>query len=135
MTILVAEADAELLDVLDYVLRRGGYEVLTASDGLQALALWQAHDPELVLLEVLLPDMDGWEVCRRIRRQRSTPLIFLTSVTAPDAVIRGLDLGADDYITKPFDPWQLLARIRATLRRSQHDRSLPTEEHGRLPAE
>jgi DNA-binding response OmpR family regulator len=119
MPILVAEPDRDLLNVLDYVLRRGGYNVLPAPDGLRALALWQTSDPALVLLEVQLPALDGWEVCRRIRSQRSTPLIFLTTVNEPDAIIRGLDLGADDYVTKPFDPWQLLARIRAVLRRSR----------------
>jgi DNA-binding response OmpR family regulator len=124
MAILVADPDSAMLDVLQYALRRDNFDALLARDGVEALALWHVQQPELVLLETRLPGLDGWEVCKRIRSERSTPIMFLTFDDEPSAIIRGLDLGADDYVTKPFDPWQLLARIRAVLPRSHASRDM-----------
>jgi DNA-binding response OmpR family regulator len=118
LTILVADHDNDFLDLLGYLLRREGYAVLPTHDGVETLMSWQIQDPELVLLDVALPKLTGWDVCERICQESTTPLVFLTAVGDEEAIIRGLDLGADDYITKPFSPRLLLARIHAVLRRS-----------------
>jgi DNA-binding response OmpR family regulator len=119
MPILVVEDDPSLRDLLSFVLTRDGYEVLTAVDGTHALVCWQEQRPDLMLLDVSLPVIDGWEVCRTIRRESRTPVILLTGQTSDADIVRGLDLGADDCITKPFSPRQLLARVRAVLRRAE----------------
>jgi DNA-binding response OmpR family regulator len=119
--VLVVDDDAELLDLMTYALRREGYSVLAAADGQQALQRWESDRPDLVLLDGKLPKLDGFEVCRRIRHQAETPIILLTARDAEDDVVRGLQAGADDYITKPFSIRQLTARIQAVLRRSQAD--------------
>jgi two-component system KDP operon response regulator KdpE len=94
-----------------------GYEVLSASDGVEALQVLQTHQPDLVLLDVMMPRMNGWEACRRIRQLSDVPIIMLTALDEEPSTIRGLELGADDYITKPFRVMELCARIRAVLRR------------------
>ena len=119
MKVLVADDDTDLVDLMDYALRREGYEVLTAVDGQQALARWQSERPDIVLLDGSMPKVDGFEVCRQIRHEGKTPVIMLTARRAEDDVIRGLQVGADDYVTKPFSAKQLIARMGAVLRRSQ----------------
>jgi DNA-binding response OmpR family regulator len=96
-----------------------GYEVLPASDGQQALAEIESHAPDLVLLDVMMPKMDGFTVCHRVREFSSVPIIIVTARGQDQDKVRGLDLGADDYLTKPFSVDELLARVRAVLRRSQ----------------
>ena len=123
MKVLVVEDDVDLLDVTTYALRREGYTVLSAVDGQQALARWEAEQPDIVLLDVNLPKLNGFEVCRRIRHEGQTPIIMLTSRDAEEDVIRGLALGADDYVIKPFSAKQLSARMKAVLRRSSADSS------------
>jgi DNA-binding response OmpR family regulator len=118
MSILIVEDDSELLDVLCFAVRRGGHDVIAAHDGAMGLELWRSKSPELVLLDVDLPKMSGWEVCKAIRSESATPVIMLTGHREDDQIVKGLELGADDYITKPFSPKQLMARIRAVLRRS-----------------
>jgi DNA-binding response OmpR family regulator len=118
MSILVVEDEEELSHILSYVLRRAGFEVLTAGDGMMALRLWRSASPSLILLDINLPRLDGWEVCRQVRMSSSTPIVMLTGERSDDEIVRGLNVGADDYITKPFSPAQLVARIEAVLRRT-----------------
>lgn len=118
MKILVVEDDLSLSEVLAFTLRRASYKVIIAHDGVAALQLWEAEKPGLVLLDLNLPKLDGLAVCRQIRSQTQTPIIILSVRNSDEAVVRGLELGADDYIVKPFSPNQLVARIRAVLRRT-----------------
>lgn len=118
MKILIVEDDLALSDVVSFTLRRAGFEVLTAHDGLAALHCWETQHPGLVLLDLNLPKLDGLEVCRRIRLVDKTPIIMLSVRNGDEIVVKGLELGADDYIVKPFSPSQLVARIRAVLRRA-----------------
>jgi DNA-binding response OmpR family regulator len=122
MKVLLVDDDHDHIDLTTYALRREGYAVVSATDGQQALARWESERPDIVLLDVSLPKLDGIEVCRRIRQDGDTPIIMLTSHTADDDAVRALKLGADDYITKPFSPKQLVARMDAVLRRSRSDR-------------
>lgn len=118
MKILVVEDDLSLSDVLSFTLRRAGYDVVTAFDGLSALELWEAEDPDLFVLDLNLPKLDGLAVCRQIRSRAQTPIIILSARGGDREVVQGLELGADDYIVKPFSPTQLVARIRAVSRRA-----------------
>ena len=117
-TVLVVEDDATLAAALRYNLERAGYACLLAADGARALELARRERPALVLLDVMLPGIDGIEVCRRIRAESTVPIIMLTArVEEVDRVV-GLEVGADDYITKPFSMRELIARVRAALRRA-----------------
>jgi two-component system response regulator MprA len=118
-TILVVDDDPKICSVLRRGLRFEGYDVHVAEDGPQALEIARQEPPDLVLLDVMLPGMDGLEVCRRLRRGTSMPILMLTARDAVPDRIAGLDSGADDYLVKPFDFDELLARIRALLRRVQ----------------
>ena len=118
MKILVADDDADLLDVTTYALRREGYNIVTATDGQQAVDRHLDERPDLVLLDVGLPRMNGFDVCRRIRESAATPIIMLTARTDDENVVQGFLTGADDYVTKPFSHRQLAARIRAVLNRT-----------------
>lgn len=126
MKILVVEDDLSLSDVLAFTLRRAGFEVIAAFDGLSALSLWESEGPDLVVLDLNLPKLDGLAVCRQIRQQAQTPIIILSVRGGDEAVVQGLDLGADDYIVKPFSPNQLVARIRAVSRRTGISDTAPT---------
>ncbi len=118
-TILVVEDDATLVSALRYNLERNGYGCLAASDGARAVELAKRERPSLVLLDLMLPGIDGIEVCRRIRSDSTVPIIMLTArVEEVDRVV-GLEVGADDYVTKPFSMRELVARVRAALRRAQ----------------
>lgn len=118
-TVLVVEDDTTLASALRYNLERNGYGCLLAAEGARALELARREHPALVLLDVMLPGIDGLEVCRRIRSDSSVPIIMLTArVEEVDRVV-GLEVGADDYVTKPFSMRELLARVRAALRRAQ----------------
>jgi DNA-binding response OmpR family regulator len=129
MQVLVVDDDPDLLDLLTYALRREGYTVLTARDGAQGLRRFEADQPDLVLLDVTMPKLNGFDVCRRIRQDSEVPIILLTSRDDEEDVLRGLHLGADDYVTKPFSPKQLAARMKAVLRRSRADAyDQPTRE-------
>jgi DNA-binding response OmpR family regulator len=121
MKVLVVDDDVDLLDLTAYALRREGYTVSAATDGQQALHRWESDRPDIVLLDVNLPKLNGFEVCRRIRHKSETPIIMLTARDEEEDVVRGLQLGADDYVTKPFSAKQLTARMKAVLRRSQAD--------------
>jgi len=126
-TILSADDDPQLLRLVTRNLQLDGYEVLAASDGQQALELIEAHMPDLILLDVMMPRLDGFDMLEKVREFTSTLVIMLTARGQDQDKIRGLDLGADDYLTKPFSIDELLARVRAVLRRSQ----MQPSENGR----
>jgi DNA-binding response OmpR family regulator len=117
MKVLVVDDDPELLPLVAFALRQGGYFVVEAASGEVGLAAFAAEQPNLVVLDVNLPGIDGFEVCRRIREGSKVPLLMLTVRADEEDLVRGLDLGADDYLGKPFSPRTLLARVRALLRR------------------
>jgi DNA-binding response OmpR family regulator len=115
---LVVDDDRVLADLVAFTLRREQFEVVLAYDGEMAWQRWQESRPDLIVLDVNLPKMDGFELCRRIRAQADTPILLLTVRQHEDDIVRGLRLGADDYIIKPFSPRQLVARAEAVLRRA-----------------
>ncbi len=118
-TIVTADDDPQLLRLISRNLQFEGYEVIAVSDGQQALEQIESHAPDVVLLDVMMPKMDGFTVCQRVREFSTVPIIIVTARGQDQDKIRGLDLGADDYLTKPFSVDELLARVRAVLRRSQ----------------
>ena len=117
MKVLLVDDDSDLLDVTSYALRREGFDVIGATDGLQALRRWTVDQPDVVVLDVGLPKLSGFEVLRRIEQNGSTPVILLTALRSEDDIVKGFRLGADDYVTKPFSPRELTMRIRAVGRR------------------
>ncbi|MGA1237987.1 MAG: response regulator transcription factor [Limisphaerales bacterium] len=117
MRVLLVEDEVDLLDSLALALREAGYAVDTAEDGEEGLYKAQSWDYDLVVLDVMLPGLDGWEVLRRLREGKRTPVLMLTARDTVADRVRGLDTGADDYLTKPFDLDELLARVRALIRR------------------
>jgi len=125
VTILIVDDDRELRELIGFVLRGAGYPIIEAGDGLEALRQHAAGKPDLVILDVNLPGIDGFEVCRRIRVDSDTPVMMLTVRGEEADQVRGLDLGADDYLAKPFSPRALLARVRALLRRRGPERPAP----------
>src|SRR5947199_2906985 len=118
-TILAADDDPQLLRLITRNLQLEGYDVMAASDGQQALELIENNAPDLVLLDVMMPRMDGFTVCYRVREFSAVPIIIITARGQDQDKIHGLDLGADDYLTKPFSVEELLARVRAVIRRTQ----------------
>ena len=118
VSVLVAEDDRNIAELLQMYLEKEGYAVTVAPDGGQALSKYRAIKPDLVLLDVMRPGMDGWSVCRTIRGESQTPIIMLTAKGETDDKVSGLKAGADDYITKPFEMKEVLARIEAVLRRT-----------------
>ena len=118
VSVLIVEDDRNIAELLQMYLEKEGYEVHTAFDGGQGLAKFRSVNPNLVLLDVMMPVMDGWSVCKAIRAEDQTPVIMLTAKGETDDKITGLKHGADDYITKPFEMREVLARIEAVLRRS-----------------
>ena len=117
-TILIADDEVELMDTLELYLVRENFKVIKAETGTQALELFREHEPDLVLLDIMMPQMDGFEVLREIRRIRKIPVVMLTARVASNDKVSGLALGADDYITKPYVLEEVIARIKAQLRRS-----------------
>lgn len=118
MLALVVDDDRVLADLIAFTLRREGFKVLQAHDGESALRRWLEEEPDIIILDVNLPQMDGFAVCRAIRAQANTPIILLTVREEEDDIVNGLEAGADDYVLKPFSPRQLIARIQAVLRRT-----------------
>jgi two-component system, OmpR family, response regulator len=117
-TILVVDDERHIVDLVRLYLEKDGFGVLTAADGQEALDRHARHDPDLVILDLMLPKLDGFEVCREIRRRGETPVLMLTARDDDVDAIVGLELGADDYVTKPFNPRALVARVKAILRRT-----------------
>ena len=130
--VLVVEDEDSFSDALSFMLRREGYEVFVATDGNAAISEFDKHGPDLVLLDLMLPGISGTEVCRIIRGKSSVPIIMLTAKDGEVDKVVGLELGADDYVTKPFSSRELLARVRAVLRRHGEPEELlpPTIEAG-----
>ncbi len=131
--VLVVEDDRTLLETLEYNLAAEGYQVLTATDGLAALETARKEKPDLVVLDVMLPGLDGFEVCRVLRRETSIPILMLTARAGETDRVVGIEVGADDYLTKPFSMRELLARVKALLRRVRLDREALSKE-GEAPA-
>ena len=127
--VLVVDDDAKTVELIKLYLNRDGYKVFVAYDGVEALRLARENHPDLVVLDLMLPGLDGLQVCRTLRAESDVPVIMLTAKTREQDRLEGLDLGADDYVTKPFSPKELAARVRAVLRR------LPEEVYQRGPAE
>ncbi|MBR1659545.1 MAG: response regulator transcription factor [Oscillospiraceae bacterium] len=116
---LVIEDDGNIAELLRLYLEKDGFEVSRAADGGEGLEMFRSFSPDIVLLDIMLPVMDGWSVLREIRRDSGTPVIMLTAKSETPDKVSGLELGADDYITKPFEPKELIARIHAVMRRSE----------------
>lgn len=115
---MVVDDEPRLVSLVEAYLLQEGFDVVTAGDGQEALALARKEEPALIILDVMMPDMDGYEFMRHHRRDQETPIILLTAKVEDDDKIIGLELGADDYVTKPFHPRELIARVRAVLRRA-----------------
>lgn len=124
-TILIVEDEPILREVMKDYLLEEGYAVLEASDGKQALSLFQEHEVHLIILDIMLPELDGWAVCRRVRKSSDVPIIILTARSDEDDTLLGFELGADDYVTKPYSPPILLARAKRLLETRQ-----PREREG-----
>ena len=117
-TVLVVEDEASIAELVRLYLAEAGARVLLAADGQAGITVFERERPDLLILDLMLPGMDGWELCRRIREIASTPILMLTALQTEDDRVRGFDLGADDYVTKPFSPRELVRRVRAILRRA-----------------
>lgn len=135
-TILVVDDEPRIRDVVQYALEREGFQVVCAADGVQALEQVRQAEPDLIVLDVLMPELDGLSVCRAIRKHSAVPVIFLSSRSEEIDRIMGLELGGDDYVTKPFSPRELAIRVKAVLRRTggrvAGDESMPSQSvvHG-----
>jgi two-component system, OmpR family, response regulator len=134
--ILIVDDDSHIRDLIVFALRKEGFTTVEADDGLRALSAVEREHPDLVVLDILMPELDGTEVCRRIRREGDVPIIFLSSRDDEIDRVLGLELGGDDYVTKPFSPRELVARVKAVLRRRGADAvaaSTPDKEISRGP--
>jgi two-component system alkaline phosphatase synthesis response regulator PhoP len=130
--VLVVDDDVKTVELVKLYLNRDGYRVITAGDGNEALRLARETSPDLIVLDIMLPGMNGLDVCRVLRDESDVPIIMLTALTTDDDRLKGLDLGADDYVTKPFSPRELAARVRAVLRRLPGERGPERITHGEL---
>lgn len=129
--IVVVEDEADILEILTYNLKREGFDVVSADNGLQGLSLIKQHLPDIVLLDLMMPGMDGLEVCKHMRADKPTeniPVIMVTAKSEESDIVLGLGLGADDYVSKPFSPKELIARIKATLRRRNRNANTTEDE-------
>jgi two-component system alkaline phosphatase synthesis response regulator PhoP len=131
-SVLVVDDDAKTVELVKLYLKRDGYHVLTAYEGIEALRLAREGHPDLIVLDLMLPGIDGLEICRTLRSESDVPVIMLTAKTTDQDKLVGLDLGADDYVTKPFSPRELAARVRAVLRRLPGERGPAEVKHGEL---
>lgn len=131
-TVLLVEDDVKMANLLRLYLEREGYGVVAAYDGLAALEAAERTHPSLVILDLMLPHLDGMEVCRRLRAASDVPILMLTARVDEVDKLLGLSLGADDYVTKPFSPREVVARVRAILRRTAHERPEKIFHHGDL---
>lgn len=117
MKILVVDDDQNLCKLMKIYLKNAGFDVRVANDGIQALEVFRKERPDLVILDIMIPFMDGWEVCQQLRRESDVPILMLTAKDTKDDRIKGLGLGSDYYLTKPFDPDELVAQVKAVVRR------------------
>jgi two-component system OmpR family response regulator len=132
--VLIVDDDKNLLEVLKYNLVKDGYTVVTADDGIRALELARREKPDLIILDIMLPGLDGLEVCRVLRKEMAVPILMLTARTQEIDKVVGLEIGADDYMTKPFSIRELMSRLRAMLRRSQWAEHPSSSFAGEAPA-
>lgn len=130
--VLVVDDDEKTVELVKLYLNRDGYKVLTAYNGTEALRLARESRPDLIVLDLMLPGIDGLEVCRTLRGESDVPIIMLTAMTTDEDKLAGLDLGADDYVTKPFSPRELAARVRTVLRRLPGERGPDEIRYGNL---
>jgi len=130
--VLVVDDDVKTVELVKLYLNRDGYRVLTAYNGNDALQMARENHPDLIVLDLMLPGLNGLDVCRTLRGESEVPIIMLTALTTDDDRLTGLNLGADDYVTKPFSPRELAARVRAVLRRLPGERGPEKIEHGAL---
>lgn len=126
--ILVVDDEPAIRELLRFHLTKDGFEVVTAADGREALKLAREHRPDLILLDLMLPDVDGFELCRTLRAESTVPIVMLTARKEDVDKILGLELGADDYVTKPFNPREIVARVKAVLRRLNNPQDLADRE-------
>jgi DNA-binding response OmpR family regulator len=126
--VLLADDDLDILDITAYALRREGFVVALAADGSQALRAWEEQYPDVVVLDARMPKLSGFDVIREIRQRAETPIVMVTARSDEEDIILGLQLGADDYVTKPFSPRQLAARLRAVTRRARLSAPPPSSE-------
>lgn len=117
--VLIADDDNNISELIKVYFEKDGFQTVVAHDGRQAVELFKSEAPSIVILDVMMPEMDGWQVCREIRRVSNIPIIMLTAKGEMFDKVLGLELGADDYMVKPFDPKELIARVKAVLRRSE----------------
>ena len=130
--VLIIEDEQAIVDILKFNFQKEGYKVLEAMDGATGLELALSENPDLILLDVMLPKMDGFEVCKKIREKSSVPVIMLTAREEEVDKVLGLELGADDYMTKPFSIRELTARVKANLRRTSIDRASVGQDNSSL---
>ena len=133
--ILIVDDDDHIREVVRFALEKAGFDVHEARDGAEGLAMAKTHSPDLLILDVMMPEMDGTDVCRELRKTSNVPILFLSSRDEEIDRVLGLELGADDYVTKPFSPRELVARVKAILRRRGPESEDPTEDektHGLL---
>lgn len=123
--IMIVDDDRNICDLLQLYLQKDGYRLFFAHDGSQALDVFRQENPDLIILDIMLPNINGWDVCRLIRRHSNVPIIMLTARDSSEEKVSGLDMGADDYVIKPFDPKEVAARVRAHLRKQ-----VPKEKSG-----
>ena len=126
--IMVVDDDKNICELLRLYLEKEGYQVVIANDGKEAVELNEKEDPELILLDIMLPQLDGWQVCREIRKKSQVPIIMLTAKGEVFDKVLGLELGADDYIVKPFETKEVVARIKAVLRRTGQNQGEAVKE-------
>ena len=129
--ILIVDDDENICELLNLYLKKDGFDTSIAYNGRQAVELAEKYNPDLILLDIMLPELDGWQVCREIRKKSEVPIIMLTAKGETFDKILGLELGADDYVTKPFDTKEVVARIKAVLRRSNDNEKTDKKEEVR----
>jgi len=127
-TVLIVEDDPHALELVRLYLGRDGHQVLVAMNGIEGLRLAREASPDLIVLDLMLPGIDGTEVCRQVRQESNVPIIMVTALVEEEDRLMGLEMGADDYITKPFSPRELAARVRVVLRRTAREQSERTQE-------
>ncbi len=135
MKALIVDDDRVLADVVAFTLRREGFDIVFSYDGESALQQWARETPDIIVLDVNMPKLDGFQVCKKIRQESDVPIILLTVRGEEDDIVEGLKIGADDYIVKPFSPRQLIARVNAVLRRAGHRTDLSVRQIGELTYE
>ncbi|KQX45448.1 response regulator transcription factor [Paenibacillus sp. Root444D2] len=131
--VLVVDDETNIIDVCTVYLQREGYQVISAVSGDEAIRLWRLHNPQLIVLDLMMPGKNGWQVCEEIRNEQDVPIIMLTALGDEMDRLMGLTMGADDYLTKPFSPRELVLRAKAILRRQQRGQAEGANRAGAVP--